>query len=421
MMAPCALAQGSAKDLPRARTLDQQGARAYAEGRYGDAIRYFEEAYRLGAPSVELWNIAKCHDKVDQPEKAAQVLERYLALTDLPKSDREEAQQMLDGIKKRPSSLTVTSSPEGGSVVLDGKAVSGRTPLTTTVGPGRHEVSVSRPGHATYGTTFEARFGRAVIVDATLKSGESTGTTTGAAATPTPSASATPPPAPSPGTTSPPHGSHGAHPTKPAPHDADRGTSARELEDRPLTLRAALGLEVARYGDVGGGAEPALAALGTYRIGTAGSARIGLGAMVHVAFDAWKNSTNVPDVAVPCGQLKNQNDGVAVSAYGVATGSWLLHPEVSAGAIAGIGLAGYVADQLGGDLFQPTCSPRTGILPAVVLGGEVDWRLPSGFRLSLFPLLLHVQPAFDGTRVTPRDASGVWIRAMFGIGGGFDL
>jgi hypothetical protein len=35
--------------------------------------------------------------------------------------------------------------------------------------------------------------------------------------------------------------------------------------------------------------------------------------------------------------------------------------------------------------------------------------------------VLQLQPAFDGTRSTPIDASGVWIRATIAVGVGVDL
>jgi len=41
--------------------------------------------------------------------------------------------------------------------------------------------------------------------------------------------------------------------------------------------------------------------------------------------------------------------------------------------------------------------------------------------VSAFPLTWQVQPAFDGTRASPKDASGVWMRFGFGIGGGVDF
>src|SRR5579863_2444078 len=77
--------------LDRARALDQQGVRAFREGRYNDAIRYFEEALRLGGPSSELWNIARCQIKLDDPETASESLQRYLARTDLSPDDRAGA------------------------------------------------------------------------------------------------------------------------------------------------------------------------------------------------------------------------------------------------------------------------------------------------------------------------------------------
>src|ERR1700722_7033228 len=90
-------------DLERARTLDQQGVRAFREGRYNDAIRYFEEAFRLGGPSSELWNIARCDVKLDDPEAASVALDSYLAGSDLSPEDRASAKRELDDLRRRPS------------------------------------------------------------------------------------------------------------------------------------------------------------------------------------------------------------------------------------------------------------------------------------------------------------------------------
>src|SRR5260370_13765526 len=48
-----------------ARELDQEGVRVFRERRYADAIRYFRAAYVLGGPPSELWNIAKCKERMD--------------------------------------------------------------------------------------------------------------------------------------------------------------------------------------------------------------------------------------------------------------------------------------------------------------------------------------------------------------------
>src|SRR5215472_15131700 len=82
-------AHAEPRDLTRARVLDQQGVRLFRDGRYNEAIRYFEEAFKLGAPSTELWNIARCHIKLDEPDEAAVALERYIAQSDLSARDRQ--------------------------------------------------------------------------------------------------------------------------------------------------------------------------------------------------------------------------------------------------------------------------------------------------------------------------------------------
>src|SRR5271168_4493569 len=85
-------ALASDQDLARARVLDQQGVRAYREERYNDAIRYFEEARKLGGPPSEIWNIAKCHVRMDEPEEGAKYIEEYLSQKGLSAADRTGAE-----------------------------------------------------------------------------------------------------------------------------------------------------------------------------------------------------------------------------------------------------------------------------------------------------------------------------------------
>lgn len=212
-----------ADELARARALDQQGARAYGDGRYNDAIRYFEESHRLGGPPFELWNIAKCHAKLDQPDQAAAMLERYLATPTLPPEDREEATQQLAELRRRPSTVTLASTPSGATVLLDGKLVEGsaRTPTSFLVPPGPHTIALSAPDHATHMQTVEASYGRAILLDIALGKPRR------------------------------------APPQNPYPEDT---------EVRRLALRAHLGVMLPRYGSVGGAAHVTGTLSGTYRI-----------------------------------------------------------------------------------------------------------------------------------------------------------
>jgi hypothetical protein len=152
-----------------ARELDQQGVRSYRAGRYTDAIAYFRAAYQLGGPSSELWNIVRCREGMDDAEGAAAAINDYLSLSDLPAQDRADAAREAQALRTRPSMLTVTTAPPGASVSIDGKALSGSTPLSAEVHAGSHTIAIQRAGYVPATQTVEARFGRAVIVTLDLE------------------------------------------------------------------------------------------------------------------------------------------------------------------------------------------------------------------------------------------------------------
>jgi hypothetical protein len=158
----------SAPDLDGARELDQSGVRAFKEGRFADAIRFFRAAYRKGAPPSELWNIARCHERLDDAERAVSAIDEYLVQRDLPPADRAEAERELRAIASRTSMLTVTTVPPGAVVVLDGRQTVGPTPLTVDVGAGSHSMTIRHDGYAAETRPFEARYGRAIIVSLDL-------------------------------------------------------------------------------------------------------------------------------------------------------------------------------------------------------------------------------------------------------------
>jgi hypothetical protein len=162
------LARHGHGDLDAARELDQEGVRAFRDARFSDAIRYFVAAYRLGGPSSELWNVARCREHMDDPEGAATALEQYLAQRDLSTQDRVEAEHEAQWLRTRPSMLTVTTTPSGAVVTLDGRQTVGPTPVSLEIRPGAHTLVVRRDGFAIERRPLEARFGRAVIVSLEL-------------------------------------------------------------------------------------------------------------------------------------------------------------------------------------------------------------------------------------------------------------
>lgn len=371
-------ASAQPKDLTRARERDREGAKAYGEGRYADAIRFFDEAHRLGGPPFELWNIAKCHLRLDQPEQAAEYLERYLATPNLPKEDREEATAQLDQLKKRPSTLTVSSSPPGANVTVDGKEVPGVTPLNVTVPPGSHTVQVSAPTGVPFTKQVEARYGRALIVDAPLKEGDL---------------------APRP-------------PPPPNPYDKS---------ENALALRGVVNLVIPKYGAVSGGAGVGGMLLGTYRIAKIGRGGLSIGGLFSISGDQWKNqSVPTQDVGGKC-IIPSKQSATALSLYGVGALSFPLSERLKIGGMTGVGFTGITHDELGADVFFADCDPSPGVRPAFLFGAEIDYKLGSIFRISALPLTWHLQPAFDGTRGSPKDATGIWMRFGIGLGFGVDL
>lgn len=151
-------------NVDAARELDQQGVRSFRDGRYADAIRFFRAAFRLGGPSSELWNVARSLEKVGDGEAADAAITEYLSRRDLSPQDRGDADREQRALRAQPSTLTITTTPSGALVTIDGKPAPGPSPLSIDVTPGPHTVVVRRGAHGTEVRAFEARFGRAVIV-----------------------------------------------------------------------------------------------------------------------------------------------------------------------------------------------------------------------------------------------------------------
>ena len=367
----------SAEELARARVLDQQGAKAYADGRYNDAIRYFEESHRLGGPPFELWNIAKCHVRLDQPEQASEVLERYLATPALPAEERDEATQQLAELRRRPSTVTIASNPTAAAVTLDGQpAEGGKTPTSFVVQPGTHTITLTAPKRAVYTQMFEAKYGRAIILDVPLAD---------------------------------------EHRAKPADNPYGDGKIKR------VSLRGDLGVMVPKYGSVNGDPHFTLIASGAYRFADVGATTFAVGGMLLLTGDSWDNRVAAPTSAAPCGTLSSSRSATALSLFATGSAGWEIAARVRAHAVAGVGVAAYFAGDLGGDVFVPSCSPAPGPKPAFMAGAQVDFALTPIVRLSALPLVLQLQPSFDGARSQPVDASGIWMRATIAIGAGVDL
>jgi PEGA domain len=354
----------SADDVERARTLDQQGVRAFREGRYNDAIRYFAEAYKLGGPSSELWNIARCDVKLDDPEAASVMLERYLACSDLSADDRAGARRELDELHHRPSTVTIASSPEGAVVFVDGKRI-GKTPASTDVSAGEHVVVVQHDSYSPHVDRVVARFGRAIIVNARLTGGPS------------------------------PDGS-----TLPSASAGRRHWFTASAE--------ALGL-FARLGSVGRPLHPAaLVSLGYVALERR-SIDVVTGARFVATYDSWDSGTAFAPAATACGP----ESATALGLFADAAFGYRPLPRLRIGGDVGFGFASE-----SGKGAMATCDPPTGVVSAGHFGADISYAVLSALRIVFAPIVLEVEAAPGGT---PVDASGPWIRIGSGLGVAVDL
>jgi hypothetical protein len=384
------------QDLARARALDQQGVRAYREERYNDAIRFFEESRKVGGPPSEIWNIAKCHVRMDEPEEAVKSIQEYLDQKGLSSADRAEAEQQLHDIEHRHSTLTVASSPAGAAVFLEGHRWAGVTPATIDVPPGEHEVTVELAGHDPIQRTVTAKLGRAVIVDARLsKNASAFG-----------------------GGASDAHGPRGAG-------DAN-DASERSLRARPrghrILLAAQLGVTVPRFGSIGGSAAPAGYFEAAYVALDDVHAIVTFGARATLTADSWSNTSGRPNTSATCGaEIPSTGGATAFDAFFEGGLAWRPSPRWRFGGDVGLGIATYAMGEAGRDVFVPTCNPAPGVKPAVHFDAIASYALSRELRFLFTPVVLELQPAFDGASAAPRDATGLWLRFGAAAGLAFDI
>lgn len=362
--------------MERARAFDQAGVKAYTEGRFREAIVLFEEAFFDGGPASELWNEAKCWLRLDDGPEAAKALRRYLAESGLPADEKAEAERLLDEIQRRPSSLTVATTPAGAVVRLDDR-VMGVSPLTTSVTPGKHALRLEHAAAGTYDTSVEARDGQAIAFGIDLEH------------------AAEPPPPPS----------------RHVPTRADL---------RRWSVEVAGLLSVTMHSVGTGSLFPGASLAGTFTAVTTRSIAFGVGVRFVLTGDTWTTTAGTPNVAGPCA-LPRDYASAEVFFTPLLFAAFRLSSAVSLTARAGFGFSSLTASELGGDLFDPTCSGSPGLRPDGYASLDVSIRLTPALRLMVVPLTVDVHPAYAGARAAPIDASGASTRLGFGLGLGVDF
>jgi tetratricopeptide (TPR) repeat protein len=134
---------------PGARELYEQGARAYREARYEEAIELMLRAHRL-EPHAELnYDLGRAYEGAGDLERAIASFREYLRLAPHAK-DRAVVEARIQNLERRVAAsqprVSVTSNPAGATVAIDDRVV-GTTPYAGKIGPGPHRIDVRKSGH----------------------------------------------------------------------------------------------------------------------------------------------------------------------------------------------------------------------------------------------------------------------------------
>ncbi len=136
----------TAEVLAEARRAYGEGTEHFNAGRFAEALASFERAFALRANPVVLKPIAECHERLGHVPEAIAALERYLR--ELPTAaDHAQLEARLATLRQRPARVSVSSTPDGAQIVVDGESRPQRTPADVDVPPGRHRISANLSGY----------------------------------------------------------------------------------------------------------------------------------------------------------------------------------------------------------------------------------------------------------------------------------
>ncbi len=140
--------EAEAKD--RARLLFQDGVAAYRAGRFYEAVELFLETQRIYPDTQLFFNVARAYENLGNEGAALRYNREYQRRADRPAAG-QEVRERVRKLEQRLAArgvqqLTVSSQPEGATLLLDGRPV-GITPWTGEIYPGKHRLTLQLERH----------------------------------------------------------------------------------------------------------------------------------------------------------------------------------------------------------------------------------------------------------------------------------
>lgn len=127
----------------------KNGVALFVEAKYTEALAEFERAYEISPHPLVLYNIAGCHRELSNYAEAVKLYRRFLAegKGQVPAARLTTAQVELDGILARIARVTVTASPDGAELFIDGQSLGTLVEMPLIVSPGEHRLAAKAPGY----------------------------------------------------------------------------------------------------------------------------------------------------------------------------------------------------------------------------------------------------------------------------------
>lgn len=177
--APAAAAPAKAPDPAKAKELFNAGKKLYDQGKYGEAVVKFEEAFAARPHPIIYFNIGKCYELMGdsgkgETGKGLRAYRDYLrALPDA--SDKQAVQDSIANLERKLKEkglqqVLVFAEPATARIEIDGKDI-GVQPASTELKPGEHKLVAKADGHETLERTFTMSAVRSQEVTVTLKAG----------------------------------------------------------------------------------------------------------------------------------------------------------------------------------------------------------------------------------------------------------
>jgi tetratricopeptide (TPR) repeat protein len=155
----------------QAQALLSEGATLYENGDFAASLEKFKAAYAL-YPSPKLWlNIGQAQRELGRQVEALESLERFISEAEDPPAEAlVDAHRSVAELKSQLGRLVVECPTSGAAVSLDDKSI-GRTPLARPVWttPGKHKLTLRRPGYVAFVQSVEVAVGRARRITAVLR------------------------------------------------------------------------------------------------------------------------------------------------------------------------------------------------------------------------------------------------------------